>query len=209
MSSYCSWSLFMPCTWLYTCTQREFLSLAVVYKPNETLTTRKILGRYSNYAVRCTTGNNKKALRSSMSTWTQRIGLYSCVYFVSLCWFACVCLVAALMQKKDTYIWRSKYVFSEIYCIIHLTQWFWKLAQCFLVIRVGRRPCWILIFVNFGNFATFPPWISSPMPNLKCLAQAVQKIWHLNRNPRWRPAAISDFDFCQFWWFRHVRFVDL
>jgi len=64
-------------------------------------------------------------------------------------------------------------------------------------------------FVNFGNFVMFPPWISSPVPNLKCLAQAVQKLWPLNRNPRWRPAATLDFDFCQFWWFRHVPFVDL
>jgi len=41
----------------------------------------------------------------------------------------------------------------------------------------------------------FPSWISSPVPNLKCLAQAVQKLWAPNRNPRWRPAAILDFDF--------------
>jgi len=41
--------------------------------------------------------------------------------------------------------------------------------------------------------------ISSPVPYLKCLAQAVQKLWPLNRNPRWRPTAILDFDFWQFW----------
>jgi len=27
-----------------------------------------------------------------------------------------------------------------------------------------------LIFVNFGDFAMFPPWISSPVPNLNLLA---------------------------------------
>ncbi len=47
------------------------------------------------------------------------------------------------------------------------------------------------------------------MPNLKCLARAVQKLWPQSRNPRWRPTAILDFDFCQFWQSRVVPFVDL
>jgi len=50
-------------------------------------------------------------------------------------------------------------------------------------------------------------WISSPVPNLKCLAQAVQKLWPRNRNPRWRPAAILDFYFCQFRSFGLVQIV--
>jgi len=48
----------------------------------------------------------------------------------------------------------------------------------------GRRPSWILIFLNFGYSAMFPSWISSPVSNLKCLAQAVRKLRPLNRNPR-------------------------
>jgi len=39
---------------------------------------------------------------------------------------------------------------------------------------VGRRSSWISIFVNFGITAMFPSWISSPAPNLKNLAQAIQ-----------------------------------
>jgi len=54
----------------------------------------------------------------------------------------------------------------------------------------GRRPSWILIFVIFGSSAMFRLWISSHVPNLKRLARAVRKLWALNRNPRWRPAAI-------------------
>jgi len=52
--------------------------------------------------------------------------------------------------------------------------------------------------INFGESAMFPSWISSPVTNLKCLAQAVQKLWSLNRNPSRRPAASLDFDVFQF-----------
>jgi len=57
----------------------------------------------------------------------------------------------------------------------------------------SRRPSCNLIFVNSDQSTVSPWWISRLLSNLRFLAQTVHKLWHFNRNPKWRPAAILNF----------------